>query len=197
MRGVDLALSPPRAAVKPTSLDDFRHLYELHAAEVRQSLRRLAPELDADDLLQEVFVIALDDPDRLAQVESPRAWLFGIAVRLASTRRRTFRIRRFLGLDDAPPIAGSDTPGRSLEHRDAHRAVQRALASLTTSKRETFVLFELQGLTGEEVAQALDIPLKTVWTRLFHARREVTAAVERQLLSEARTSGLSPEELRR
>ena len=41
-----------------------------------------------------------------------------------------------------------------------------------------FVLYELEGLQGEEIARALGCPLKTVWTRLFHARRAFAAALE-------------------
>ena len=60
------------------------------------------------------------------------------------------------------------------------------------SRRDfVFVLYELQGLRGEEIAQALEIPLKTVWTRLYHARRELTAILKQEVTSELRTSGLA------
>jgi RNA polymerase sigma-70 factor (ECF subfamily) len=93
-------------------------------------------------------------------------------------------------------VPAVDAPSRSVEQRDAQRAVARALESVSVPKREAFVLFELQGLSGEEVAEALNIPLKTVWTRLHHARKEVIQALERQLLVESRTSGLAREEIR-
>ncbi|HEY1087309.1 MAG TPA: RNA polymerase sigma factor [Archangium sp.] len=181
---------------RPVALDDIKRLYEAHAAEVRQVLGRLTPSLDADDLLQEVFLIALSRPDRLAHADSPRAWLFGIAVKLAATRSRTSRLRRFFGLETAGDVPAVDAPSRTVEQRDAQKAVARALETVAAGKREAFVLFELQGLSGEEVAEALGIPLKTVWTRLHHARKEVTQGLERQLLVEARTSGLPREEIR-
>ncbi|MGV3619893.1 MAG: RNA polymerase sigma factor [Archangium sp.] len=178
------------------TLDDVRRLYVAHAPELRQALSRLAPSLDADDLLQELFLIVIDKPDALLRADSPKAWLYGVAVKLAATRTRTSKLRRFFGLSSAEHVTSHvDAPGRTLEQRDAQRAVSAALDSVSAAKRDAFVLFELQGLSGEEVAAALDIPLKTVWTRLFHARREVTAAVERQLLTEARTSGLRREEI--
>jgi RNA polymerase sigma-70 factor (ECF subfamily) len=182
----------PRTA----ALDDIKRLYEAHAAEVRQVLARLAPGLDADDLLQEVFIVAIARADRLVAAASPRAWLFGLAIKLAATRARTARLRSFFGLEKAEHVPAVDAPSRTAEQRDAQKAVARALESLAPAKREAFVLFELQGLAGEEVAEALGIPLKTVWTRLHHARKEVTEALERQLLVEARTSGLSREEIR-
>ncbi|MEW6432664.1 MAG: RNA polymerase sigma factor [Myxococcota bacterium] len=181
---------------RSVALADIQRLYETYGAEVRQTLGRLAPGLDADDLLQEVFLIAISRPERLRSAKSPRAWLFGIAVKLAATRARSARLRRFFGLETAGEVPAVDAPSRSVEQRDAQRAVARALESVSVPKREAFVLFELQGLSGEEVAEALNIPLKTVWTRLHHARKEVIQALERQLLVESRTSGLAREEIR-
>jgi RNA polymerase sigma-70 factor (ECF subfamily) len=176
-------------------VDDLRRLYLAEGAGLRQALGRLAPDLDADDLLHELFLIALGKREELATAVSPRAWLYGVAVKLAATRRRTARLRRFFGLAHAQDIPAVDASTRTVEQRDAQRRVSRALESLSAAKRDVFVLFELQGLPGEDIAAALGIPLKTVWTRLFHARKEVTAAIERQLLSEARTSGLPRDEV--
>jgi RNA polymerase sigma-70 factor (ECF subfamily) len=178
------------------SADAIRSLYVEHASSLRQTMQRLAPDVDADDLLQELFVIILRKPEALVRAESPRAWLYGVAVKLAASRRRTVRLRKFLGLESAEEVHAVDAPTRTLEQRDAQVKVQRALEALTDAKRQVFVLFELQGLPGEEIASALGIPLKTVWTRLFHARREVTEALERHALIEARTSGLSKDEVR-
>jgi RNA polymerase sigma-70 factor (ECF subfamily) len=182
----------PEVALTARSVRD---LYVEHGAELRQALSRLAPDCDADDLLQELFVVALGKVDALGQAQSPRAWLFGVAVKLATSRRRTVRLRRFLGLDAAVGLGGADSPGRTVEQRDAQRLMERALRPLSDAKREVFVLYELQALPGEDIAQALGIPLKTVWTRLFHARRDVAAELERLTAIEARTSGLSRDEV--
>ena len=89
-----------------------------------------------------------------------------------------------------------DAPSRTVEERDAQVKVGQALESLSEAKRQVFVLRELQGLSGEDIAAALGIPIKTVFTRLFHARAELEAALERQMVVEARISGLSKEEVR-
>ena len=190
--GVYLALDAVDRAV---TLDDIKGVYFAHAAELRQVMARLAPELDADDLLQELFLIVLRKPEQLSTVDSPRAWLYGIALKLATTRRRTARARRFFGLEVTFATPALDSSSRTLEQRDAQRRISKALEGLSPTKRETFVLFELQGLTGTEVAQALGVPEKTVWTRLHQTRKEVLAALERQLLVEARTSGLTRGEI--
>ena len=178
-----------------TTVEEIRRLYVLHGSGLRQSLARLAPELDAEDLLQEVFLIALTKTVEFARADPQNAWLYGIAVKLAHTRRRTARLRRFFRLSEAENTAISDSPSRTMEQRDAQVRVSRALESLSNAKREVFVLYELQGLPGQDIAAALQIPLKTVWTRLFHARKAMVASIERQLLTESRTSGLRRDEV--
>jgi len=71
--------------------------------------------------------------------------------------------------------------------------VSRILERMTQKKRDVFVLFELQGFLGEEIAEQLQIPVDTVWTRLHHARIEF-AKVGRslELFEETRTRGASP-----
>jgi len=177
------------------SADDVRGLYVEYGAELRQALSRLAPDVDAEDLLQELFVVALRKADALGAADSPRAWLYGVAVKLAASRRRAARLRRFFGLEAASDVSAVDSPSRTVEQRDAQALLARALRPLSDAKRDVFVLFELQGLPGEAIAEALGIPLKTVWTRLFHARKAVAAELQRLTAIEARTSGLARKEL--
>ena len=84
-----------------------------------------------------------------------------------------------MGLDEAQHVANTHSPFRSVEQREAAALLNRALEELPSGQRETIVLFELQGLSGEEVAQALGIALPTVWTRLSLGRKALAAAVER------------------
>lgn len=167
-------------AASGLSLSDVHGLYVQHAVALRLALQRLGgPGLDPDDLVQEVFVVALRKSADLARAQSPTAWLFGVAAKVAATRRRTATWRRWLGLDEAPELASAESPSRTLEQKQASQLVQQALEVLSVAKREVLVLFELQGLSGEEIALALEVPLKTVWSRLFYARREFAAEVAR------------------
>jgi RNA polymerase sigma-70 factor (ECF subfamily) len=162
------------------SLADVRRLYSTHAPELRLALARLAGKhIDSDDLLQEVFVVAMRKMNDLAQARSERAWLYGVALKLAAGQRRRHRLRSFLGLDVVPELASVESPARTLEQKEASLLLQAALDALPAAKREVLVLFELQGLSGEEIAHALEVPLATVWTRLFHARKALSAAVKR------------------
>lgn len=157
----------------------MRALYLAHGPALRQALHRLAgPTLDADDLLQDVFGVALRRAETLASAELPLAWLYGVALKVLHGRRRTTQRKKWFGLDAVSELASPDSPHILLEQQQARFAVERALTKLSPIRREVVVLFELQGLTGAEVAVALGIPIKTVWTRPFHARRDFAAAIK-------------------
>jgi RNA polymerase sigma-70 factor (ECF subfamily) len=169
-----------RAATTPLRAEaSVRALYLAQAPGLRQAMHRLAGgRLDADDLLQDVFVVALRRASSLAAAESPTAWLYGVAAKVVSGRLRAAHWKRWLGLESAAHVSSGDTPQLSLEQREAQRTVERGLEKLSLAKREVLVLFELQGLSGAEVAQALRIPVTTVWTRLFYARRDFAIAIK-------------------
>jgi RNA polymerase sigma-70 factor, ECF subfamily len=185
---------PMAAASDVSPAEAVRRLYVEHSGELRLGVARLAGKhLDADDLLQEVFMVALRKPQDVLTADSPKAWLYGVAVKVAASRRRTATVRRFFGFDEVGELADPESPTRTVEQRDASKRVERVLSKLSDKKREVLVLHELQGLPGEEIAAALQIPLKTVWTRLFHARKDFAAELARLDVVEARTSGLPQE----
>lgn len=156
-------------------------LYDAHCDRVRGLLRRmLGPVAEVDDLLQEVFLVALRRRALVeAMGEASGGWLCGVAVRLAQASRRRSRLRRFFGLESLSEVAGDEESGRAAEAAQARRLVYAALERLTEKKRTVFVLFELEGLPGEDIAVLLGCPLKTVWSRLAHARAEFEVALAR------------------
>jgi RNA polymerase sigma-70 factor (ECF subfamily) len=179
---------PVVTAAAPVDARAFVHaLYEREASRIRSTVARLAgPGFDADDLMQEVFLVALRRHQALAEARSARAWLYGVAVKAARARRRRSRLRQFFGLEVAEQLPDPSTPARAFERDDARQRVRRILDKLSERKRAVFVLFELEGLTVEEISQALGCPLKTVWSRLLHARREFAAHLTREELCERR-----------
>jgi RNA polymerase sigma-70 factor (ECF subfamily) len=159
---------------------DVRALHEAYAPSLRRTLSRLGgPATDADDMLQEVFLIALRRHGAFRGGCDPRPWLFGLAVKVAHASRRRARLRRFLSLDSLDELPSPYTPEHNLEDLEARRLVHAALEKMSDKKRTVFVLYELEGWSGEEIARALDCPLNTVWSRLLHARNEFTARVGR------------------
>jgi RNA polymerase sigma-70 factor (ECF subfamily) len=170
------------AQTRPMSAEatGVRALYFEHRDALRLALRRLTSDApNVDDLLQDVFVVALRDQSRLSKASSPRAWLYGIAVKLAANHRRRGWVRSWLGLENAAHARSLDDPARALQRREAEDLLQAALAAMPAKKRELFVLFELDGLTGLELASALKVPVGTIWRRLHDARAAFSAELSR------------------
>jgi RNA polymerase sigma-70 factor (ECF subfamily) len=71
-------------------------------------------------------------------------------------------------------------PEETLLVGELRAQLSQALHSLTPQKRVVIVMAEVEGLSGPEIAQALDIPLGTVWTRLHHARAELRKQLSRR-----------------
>jgi len=170
------------AAVARGNLEALGGLFERYEPGLRRYLGRLgiAPS-DADDLVQASFLEVVRASSRFDPQYSARSWLFGIASIMARRHRRSVgraaaRIATWMGLQRSQPSA-QRTPADAVESDRALRAFARAFERLAPKKREVFVLVTLEGLSGEEAALALGIPVNTVWTRLHHARRELRVAL--------------------
>jgi RNA polymerase sigma-70 factor, ECF subfamily len=167
------------SAVASEGVDDgteeqLRHLYRESAPFLYTTLRRITwPGADVEDMLQDVFVVALKRRAALLSASSPRAWLYGVALKVASDRRRRHALWSFLGLESTAELEVERGPHEQLERAQSEALLQRALAALSAPKRDVFVLYELDGLSGQETSEAVGAPLNTVWSRLLHARREL------------------------
>jgi RNA polymerase sigma-70 factor (ECF subfamily) len=134
-------------------------------------LRQLGiPECDIDDGVQEVLVVAARKLDRV-QPGSERAFLFGTALRVASTMRRT-RNRRRETVDDAlltlPDPTG--TPEDAVDGERARRVLSALLNQMQPNLRAVFVLYEIEELTMAEISELLELAPGTVASRLRRAR---------------------------
>jgi RNA polymerase sigma factor (sigma-70 family) len=157
-------------------------LYDRHHDAVYQFARRAcAQPADVDDVVHDTFLTASRAAPSYDGRASARPFLVGIAAQLVRQRRRVWA--RWTEVLHSFTTSRSDETSRTPED-DAHAAqtgerLDRALAGLTEEKRLVLLLFEREGLSGEEVAHALEIPLGTVWTRLHHARAELRRALPR------------------
>lgn len=153
----------------------WRQLFDAHYAFVHRTVRRLGVVgAEADDLAQDVFLVAFR---RLSDFQQGRltTWLYRIAANVVSDRHRRRTVRDALfGLFGATAAESVDerTPQRDVEAREAEAQVAQVLQRMAPKKREVFVLFELEHLSGEDIAERVGIPVGTVWTRLHHARRD-------------------------
>ena len=146
----------------------FRALVDAHFEFVWRSVRRLGvPTADADDAAQEVFVVAAR---KLGSVETGRekAFLFGTAVRVASTRRRTRRRHPEDPAEtlDARPHEGEASPEERVELAEARTLLQSILDGMLDEQRAVFVLAELEETPVREIAELLELPRGTVNSRL-------------------------------
>lgn len=134
---------------------------------------------DDDDLVQDVFLAARRGFDRF-DGRNPAGWLFKIAKRRVLDHRRSawfvhlVKGRDDLTLDDLP--SDSVSPHGSLERREQQRLFHSLIADMSLKRRTVFVLYEVEGYSGEEIAALEGITVNAVWVRLHHARREFFAA---------------------
>lgn len=146
-----------------------------------RSLRRLGvAEDNVADAAQQVLVVLARRVDSVRE-GSERAFLFGVAVRVAADARRSTRRRREDASGD--PVEGfpdsAPSPEDVAESRALRRLLDRALDELPMDQRTVFVLYELEELTAAEVAVILEIAPGTVASRLRRARELFQQAFER------------------
>ena len=161
-------------------------IFREHGPFVWRALRRLgvAPS-DADDAVQEVFVVVyrkLGEYEGRAQM---RTWLYGIAVRVAAAHRRKAHTRHEVPTEEpvAPETSTGTTPEGEAADREALALLDRALDELDEDKRAVFVLYEIEGREMPEVAEALSCPVQTAYSRLHAARKDVERAMKRASLN--------------
>jgi RNA polymerase sigma-70 factor (ECF subfamily) len=169
-----------RLEARRTSAED---LYRAHAPFVAGFLARLgAPRPDMDDLLQEVFLVAHRRGGYVEGPAKPTTWLAEIALRVWANARRARGRRREDAATDRLEVTESAAPSpeEALDRAAKVARVQRCLDAMDDEHRAVFVLFELYGESGEEIAKALSIPIGTVHSRLHHARKKFQARWERE-----------------
>ncbi|MFJ9968446.1 RNA polymerase sigma factor [Streptomyces avermitilis] len=159
----------------------FAHLYDRYAADIhRYVTRRLGPEA-ADDVTSETFLVAFRTRKRFdASAVSARPWLYGIAAKLIGRQRRSeVRMLKAYARTGCDPVAESWA-----EHVDSRVVAQGmqqelsgALAGLSAGDRHVLLLVAWADFSYQEVADALEIPLGTVRSRLNRARRKIRTAL--------------------
>jgi RNA polymerase sigma-70 factor, ECF subfamily len=167
-----------RGSYSPAEGEDCLQAYQRELTYLIGSLRRLGvPPRDVEDVLHEVFLVMLkrwDDYDRDRPI---RPWLFGIAFRVASGhRRRVYRERPEVPHETEYEGEG---PDEMVELSEARRLLMSALAVVPLERRAVLVMHEVDEVPMQQIAQQLDIPLFTAYSRLRKARKELEAALGR------------------
>lgn len=201
MPALDGALTEKAVAVDPTvatterevvrrarsgDLRAFEQLVERYKRRAYYAaLSLVGSHEDAMDLSQEAFARAFRARRRLDPGRPFYAWLYRILRNLCFNFLRDSRTRRQLLTGATPWIvadardrAAEVSPAKQAERAELRERVRRALETLPEFERETLVLREFEGLSYREIAELLDIPIGTVMSRLYAARRRLAERVE-------------------
>ena len=154
----------------------------------------LKDRAEAEDAVQDGYMKAFDAIETFAGRSSLSTWLTRIVINEALGRRRHSQRRAQLLNQESVLVleeyreklmAGSVThsPERTLMRRQISKLLEAAIARLPDAFRLVFVLREVEGLSVEETAEALEIPEETVKTRLFRARRRLQKELDPELCS--------------
>lgn len=149
--------------------------------------RMISNPEDVEDLAQEVFVRAFASIKSFRREANLRTWLYRIATNLCIDRYRRSGIEKQLMVplelgssdDEAQPVRTADVPDSKYdpqelcERRELQAEVQRALNSLPDKLRAAILLFDMEGMSYEEIAETLGCPVGTVKSRLFNARMQL------------------------
>lgn len=189
------ALHAPRADHVPRSdaelmralatgdLGPLGELYDRYHDDVLQFARRAcSPSEEPDDVVHDAFLTAARAAASYDGRPCARPFLVGVAAQILRQRRRLWVrwsevVKEFV---ETRNDVTERTPEDDAAQADDTARVTRALGRLTAEKRLVVLMIEREGLTGEEVASALGIPLGTVWTRLHHARAELRRSLKRR-----------------
>jgi len=153
----------------------WKEIHETYFTFVYRIAKRLGtPSAELEDVCQDVFIVAFR---KLASFKQGRltTWLYRITANIVSDRHQRRRVRRALQalfVRGDEPASPSRTPDREVESREAEMLVAQILERMAPKKREVFVLYEIEGLSGERIAELVGCKLETVWTRLHYARKD-------------------------
>ena len=166
-------------AGEPRAFEELVRSYQHRVFGV--ALRMLGSRAEAEDIAQEVFLRAhraLRDFRGEARLST---WLYGVASNLCLNRLASAERKRMRHDEEALMRAPSDTADATaaMERSELEAALRQAIAELPEERRIVVVLRDLEGLSYEEIAQALAVELNTVRSRLHRARLDLKNKMER------------------
>ncbi|HYP77199.1 MAG TPA: RNA polymerase sigma factor [Polyangiaceae bacterium] len=167
------------AAPASSSLE-FRVIYERWFSDVSRWIRAMGgPEAEREDLVQDVFLVVhrrLPDFDG----QNVAGWLYQIARHRVRDFRRLLWVRHLMF--GSVPLSeslskGGASPADSLETQEKRVLLERLLSKLNETERAALVLFEIDGYSGEEIAEIQGVPVNTVWARIHKARKKLKVSL--------------------
>ncbi len=159
----------------------FEDVYHTYFRQTVAWIRALGvPDAEIEDVAQDVFLVVRR---KLPQFQGGNlaGWLYRIAQLTVRNFRRLAWFKNLFSrsrdLAFADGVAMTTTPAMALEKKQDQRVLAHMLERMTDKRRETLILFEIEGYSGNEIAALHGVPVKTVWTRLHHARKDLVTMV--------------------
>ena len=158
----------------------FAEIFRTYSGFVWRVLLRLGvAESDVDDVAQEVFLGVHRNLSSFEGRCALRTWIYGICHRRVIDYRRRAMARPEIATDEPPEVGTEAEQEEGLDLGLARSKLSQLLADLDEEKRSVFVLFEVEGIPMEEVAEIVGCPLQTAYSRLYAARKKVEALAQR------------------
>jgi len=182
-------VDPEVTLVVLNPVPSFEELYDAQVEFVWRTLRRLGvPEAALDDATQEVFMVVHRRLPEFQARSSPKTWLFAIAHHVAQTERRSRRRHATEPLPELLASADSLSPHTASVLKQELQRFYLLLEQMDDERRAVFVMVEMEEMSAPEIAEALQVNLNTVYTRLRAARAQFNEAIGRQQASESRSA---------
>jgi RNA polymerase sigma-70 factor (ECF subfamily) len=164
------------AALRERRADAGAAFYDRHARNVHGLVFRLmGPDPEVEDVVHDVFVLALESLPHLRDASALRSWVFGIAVRTVAIRfqkRRRQKWLRFFAPEEVPELAAT-TPAEGA--REALANAHAILRGMDPEERVALVLHRVEGLAIEEGASAMGLSVATYRRRVARGEEKFFA----------------------
>ena len=173
--GLELS-QPDEVSARRESLDRaLDNIYERHVNDVHRWVRRLlGPREDVEDLVHEIFLVAMRRRGEFRGDDKVTTWLFRITTLVVKDRRGRERTRHWLFARHGDELAAGRapvvTPLDDLERQERSLLLYAALDRLPDRYRTPIILYELEGLSGEALAELLGVSRGALWVRLHRGR---------------------------
>jgi len=175
-------------------LEAFEVLVQRYQGKVYSFVCKMTNDVaDAEDIVQEVFIRVYRSIHRFRAESTFQTWLYRIALNMCvdRSRRSQREVPVAFSLDANPEQEGTErlreipdeshNPERVAERAELQSRVRRCLAQMSAKLRTVIVLYDIQGLSYEEIAATLRCPIGTVKSRLFNARADLARRLESYL----------------
>lgn len=182
---------PATASLSAVEAPDFSFdaVYRAHARTVLQWVARLGgPHLDPEDVTHDVFLKVEKELPNFRGDSRITTWLYAITVNQVQSARRREKFRALFRANSEQMYAVPDLAegaSETLERAETVRRLHRVLEGLSSKYRQVLVLFELEGRSGQEVAEMMQAPVERIWVWLHRARAAFSTAMSQVEAEEA------------